>query len=179
MNQGIVSLRYAKALLKFSLENEEAEKVYLEMSSLAQAFLKVSALKAVLLNPVLTVAQKLSLLTAAATTQEVLSRSTKRFLELLVEKQREALILFVAQSYIALYRQHQSVKEGTLTLAFPISEKALMQLKEKLQNYASEKIDITVQYDPSIMGGFIFEYDSKLLDASVKNKLSTIYRELR
>lgn len=179
MNQGIVSSRYAKALLKFSLEKGEAEKVYLEMRQVVTAYTQVCELKTALANPVLSAAQKLALLRAAATIEGHLSASTERFLQLLVEKQREEWLLFIAQSYIDDYRKNQLLCEGTLTLAAPIGEEKLQALIARLQTVVTEKVEVAVQYDKSILGGFVFEYDNQLLDMSVKKKLSTIHRELR
>ena len=45
MDIGLVSTRYAKALLRFSEENKEESKVYQEMLTLSAAFIKVKALQ--------------------------------------------------------------------------------------------------------------------------------------
>ena len=58
MDLGIVSTRYAKALLLFAEQNKEEDKVYAETSVLAETFLHVPALQQALINPVLTEAQK-------------------------------------------------------------------------------------------------------------------------
>lgn len=179
MNQGIISSRYATALLRFSLEKGEEAKVYTEMSALIKAYLEVDLLKTMLTNPVVTATQKLSLLSTAATTQEALSMSTKRFLELVINKQREDFIIFIAQSYVDAYRKRQHIVEASLTLPTPLSEKALAHLVDELKKQVQREFTLTIQYDESLIGGFIFEYDSVQLDASVKSKLSQIQRDLQ
>lgn len=179
MNQGIISSRYATALLRFSLEQQEEAKVYEEMVALTKSYLEVATLRTMLSNPVVTPTQKQSLLAAAATTNNTLSTSTKRFLELVIGKQREDLIIFIAQSFIDAYRKRLHISEATLTLPTPLSEIALEQLVEKLKKKIKKDFNLTIHYDPSLIGGFIFEYDSTQLDVSVKSKLSHIQRKLQ
>ena len=49
MDIGIVSIRYAKALLQFAMENHEEDGVYREMSAMADVFMKLPALQKALL----------------------------------------------------------------------------------------------------------------------------------
>lgn len=58
MDLGIISMRYAKALLTFAQELKEDEQVYAETTTLAEAFRLVPGLQQALLNPVLTLEQK-------------------------------------------------------------------------------------------------------------------------
>ena len=58
MDLGIISMRYAKALLRFAEEHKEDKQVYDETAQLAETYLTVPALQQAMLNPVLTDAQK-------------------------------------------------------------------------------------------------------------------------
>jgi F-type H+-transporting ATPase subunit delta len=40
-------------------------------------------------------------------------------------------------------------------------------------------VEFNTEVDPSIIGGFILEYDTYRLDASVKHKLQTILSQLK
>ena len=65
MDLGIIPMRYAKALLRFATEGHEEDRVYAEMTSLAQSFVKLPALQQAMINPVVTDEQKLQLLLTA------------------------------------------------------------------------------------------------------------------
>lgn len=65
MDIGIVSIRYAKALLQFAMENHEEDGVYREMSAMADVFMKLPALQKAMQNPVLTSQQTETLLGSA------------------------------------------------------------------------------------------------------------------
>ena len=51
MDIGIISVRYAKALLQFALENKEEQTVYGEMKTLGETFRAVPALRQALITP--------------------------------------------------------------------------------------------------------------------------------
>lgn len=53
MDIGVVSMRYAKALLQFAKINKEEDLVYAEMQKLAQSYISVSQLRTALLCPTL------------------------------------------------------------------------------------------------------------------------------
>ena len=178
MDIGIVAVRYAKALYAFAEENNEEEKVSKELLTLIDSFLKVEALQPALLNPVLTAQQKENLLLVACGGKDI-STTMKRFVSLVNEKKRASLMLFIAHSYIKLYREKMNLVVGKLILPTAVSEA----LKEKLQKLIEAKVnckmDFQVEEDPEIGGGFILEYDTYRLDASLRTQLKQILKELK
>ena len=53
MDLGLISVRYARALLKAGIEAKEAEKVYADMQTLAQNYSQMPALRITIDNPML------------------------------------------------------------------------------------------------------------------------------
>ena len=66
MDLGLVSVRYARALLKASIEAKQSEKVYADMIAIAESYVKLPQLRTTIDNPMLSKQQKESLLVAAA-----------------------------------------------------------------------------------------------------------------
>ena len=62
MDIGVISVRYARALLKSALERKEEEQVYLDMQTLSKSYIEVNQLRHVINNPMLTREQKQQLL---------------------------------------------------------------------------------------------------------------------
>lgn len=178
MDLGIVSMRYAKALLRFALENGEAEKVYAETSALAQAFLSVPALQQALVNPVLANAAKEQILLTAACGLAAPSASLARFVALVVQKQRANMMSFVAQSYGTVYRKHKNIIRGKLVVPTAVDSKLVEKLQGMLEEKSRCRIDFQVLEDPGIEGGFVLEYDTYRLDASVRTQIAKLKREL-
>lgn len=178
MDLGIVSMRYAKAFLRFAIQNSEDAQVYAETSALAQAFLEVPALQKAMLNPVLTNSQKVKLLLAAACGEKQPSKSLERFMTLVIQKQRADAMMLIAHSYGTLYRKEKQIIKGKLVVSGVVNEQVVAKLQQIVEAKSKSKVDFQVVEDATIGGGFILEYDTYRLDASVRNQLARLQREL-
>ena len=174
MNIGVVSKRYAKALLDFAMARGNEEKIYKEVETLAGHFANVPDLKRTIENPVLTRKAKLDLLIEASGGN--VSEEMKRFLKLVIDGKREKFLHFMTWSFIDQYRERKHILMGKLTTAVEAPE-----LVKHLEKLGSLKTDSTVviksNIDPSIIGGYIMEIDGYRLDASVANQLRNIRRQ--
>ena len=179
MDIGIVSVRYAKALLRFATENKEEQQVYAEMETLSRTFLKVEALQPALLNPVLTNDQKNDLLAAACVGDGKITHSTQRFIQLVTDKKRADLMLFIANAYMTLYRKSKGIIKGCLTVPTEISEKVCKRLQQIIESKTSSQVEFEVCVDEEIKGGFILDYDTYRLDASLRTQLNELRRALQ
>ena len=103
MDIGIISSRYAKALLSYATERGDAAEVYRAMAVLSKSYLQVPALRDVLNDPVLPDDKKLAVLSTAS--GETNSDSIKRFYQLVLRNHRISYIQFIANSLIQAYRK--------------------------------------------------------------------------
>ena len=174
MNTGVVSKRYAKALLDFAMARGNEEKIYKEVETLAGHFANVPDLKRTIENPVLTRKAKLDLLIEASGGN--VSEEMKRFLKLVIDGKREKFLHFMTWSFIDQYRERKHILMGKLTTAVEAPE--LVKHLEKLGSLKTDSnVVIKSNIDPSIIGGYIMEIDGYRLDASVANQLRNIRRQ--
>ena len=178
MDLGIISMRYAKALLKFAAEHKEEERVYAEMGNVTAAFAKVEALQHALLNPVLTDAQREQLLATAAGSEKDLTATTRRFIHLVVTKGRADMMQLIARSYGTLYRRERHIIEGCLTVPVSLTPELTERLRSIVEKRTDCRVDVSVKEDKELLGGFVLQYDTYRLDASVKTQLQKMKREL-
>ena len=174
MNIGVVSKRYAKALLDFAMARGNEEKIYKEVETLAGHFANVPDLKRTIENPVLTRKAKLDLLVEASGGN--VSEEMKRFLKLVIDGKREKFLHFMTWSFIDQYRERKHILMGKLTTAVEAPE--LVKHLEKLGSLKTDSnVVIKSNIDPSIIGGYIMEIDGYRLDASVANQLRNVRRQ--
>ena len=178
MDLGIISMRYAKALLKFAAEHKEEERVYAEMGNVTAVFAKVEALQHALLNPVLTDAQREQLLATAAGSEKDLTATTRRFIHLVVTKGRADMMQLIARSYGTLYRRERHIIEGSLTVPVSLTPELTERLRSIVEKRTDWRVDFSVKEDKELLGGFVLQYDTYRLDASVKTQLQKMKREL-
>lgn len=177
MDLGVISVRYARALLKSATDMKQEDAVYKEMLVLSQSYLQVPALRSTIDNPMLDKDKKNALLEVACGGQ--VSDLTQRFLQLVLNEGRESTLQFMAASYLTLYRQQKNVTRGKLTTAVAVSPETERKMKAMVESKTHGTVEFNSEVDPNIIGGFILEYDTYRMDASVKTKLNTILNQLK
>ena len=176
MEIGVISVRYARALLKSATELGIEKKVYQEMPTLSQSYLKVPELRFTIDNPMLEKSKKEALLVTAAGGD--ISPLTKRFISLVLSEDRESTIHFMAASYVTLYRKHNNITRGKLITAVPVTPQIERRMREKVESRTNGTVEFQTEVNPEIIGGYILEYDTYRLDASIQNQLRSILAQL-
>ena len=178
MDIGIISTRYAKTLLLFATDNKEEDKVYKEMQTLAESFRRVSALQQAMLNPVLTAAQKENLLATAVAGNSNPTASTLAFLHLVAANKRADLMTFIASTYVELYHKSKHLVKGRLVVPVEVSKATEQKLRKMVEDRTRSKVEFSTEIDESLGGGFVLEYDTYRLDASLRTQLAELRRAL-
>lgn len=177
MDIGVISIRYARALLKAATDNKIEDTVYQDMSTLAHSYIDVPRLRSTIDNPMLPKDKKLSLLVAAAGNN--ISQLTQKFIQLVLHEGRESVLQFMANSYITLYRKQCNIIRGKLTTAVAVSPETEQRMRNMVESKTKGKVEFETEVNPEIIGGFILEYDTYRLDASVQSQLRKVLAELK
>jgi F-type H+-transporting ATPase subunit delta len=176
MNTGTVSFRYAKALLQYAIDLNEEEQVYKDMCNLSHAYITTPQLRQMIDNPVLPKADKISLLSKAA--GENPAKATLRFFELVAEKHRTNILQFIASSFETQFLAHKNVIKSRLITSAKVDNAFIEKMEHLVAGYTNGKVLMQVENRPSIGGGFILEYDTYCIDASVGNQIKNIRKSL-
>ena len=177
MDIGVISVRYARALLKSAVVRKLEDQVYQEMMTLAKSYLEVPQLRQTIDNPMLSKDKKDTLLvTALGEKPSDLSRS---FVRLVLKEDRENVIQFMANSYVTLYRKQKNVIRGKLTTAARVSAQTEQKMRRMVESKTNGTVEFETEVNPDIIGGFILEYDTYRMDASVRSKLNNILNTLK
>ncbi len=154
MDIGVISVRYARALIKAALGMKLEDQVYQEMQTLFKSYIDVPELRFTIDNPMLSKDKKEALLITALGKEP--TELSRKFIALVLKEDRESTLQFMAASYITLYRKQKNIirgKKGT--------------------------VEFKTEVNPELIGGFILEYDTYRMDASVKTKLNNILTQLK
>ena len=177
MDIGVISTRYARALLKSATDAKLEEQVYQEMMTLAKSYMDVPELRQTIDNPMLDKDKKQTLLETAAggATSELM----RTFIALVLKEDRENMVQFMAYSYVTLYRKQKNVIRGKLTTAARVSPETEQKMRQMVESMTQGTVEFETEVNPDIIGGFILEYDTFRMDASVKSKLRNILNTLK
>ena len=177
MDIGVISVRYARALLKSATDAKIEQQVYAEMQQIAKSYIEVPQLRSTIDNPMLSKDKKQALLLTAAGKEP--SDLMKAFISLVLKEDRESVMQFIANSYVTLYRQQKNVIRGRLITAAAVSPETEQKMRQMVESKTNGTVEFESQVNPDIIGGFILEYDTYRMDASVKTKLNSILNTLK
>lgn len=177
MDLGLISVRYARALLKASTEAKLEDKIYQDMQILAKSYIDVPELRFTIDNPMLSKKTKEKLLITASGNSS--NELTKKFIKLVLKEDRESMMQFIANSYITLYRRQKKLIRAKLSTATAVTSATEQKLRKLVESQTNGTVEFETETDPQIIGGFILKYDTYRLDMSVKSKLASILSQLK
>ena len=175
MNVGLISVRYATALIDFAKQTKSIDKVYGEAKMLTLMFSRMGELKVILDNPVLPIAEKRQLILNAAGGKT--SKTFEEFTDLLLKNNREGQIQNIMLKFIDLYRKNANIRYGKLTTATEIDNKTESRLVSLITSESGGTLELEKIIDPNILGGFMLEVEGERWDASVFGQLSRVRNE--
>ena len=178
MDIGVISVRYARALIKAALGMKLEDQVYQEMQTLFKSYIDVPELRFTIDNPMLSKDKKEALLITALGKEP--TELSRKFIALVLKEDRESTLQFMAASYITLYRKQKNIIiRGKLITATAVDASTEDKMRKMVEQRTQGTVEFKTEVNPDIIGGFILEYDTYRMDASVKTKLNNILTQLK
>lgn len=172
---GLLSNRYAKAWLDFATEKGKADEMYAGVKSLLVQLEMHPEILPVLENPAVNSEQKQQLLiTAAGQASDVYARC----ITLLAENNRMGEVLWIARQFVVLYRKQNHLSEAIVTSASAVDDEVAKELKKWIEQELQGQVELHWKENPALIGGFILEVEGKRWDASIKNQLEVLRKNL-
>lgn len=169
------AIRYAKAILHSANENNTAAVLFGDMQSVYNTIEGSRELQTVLQSPVIKANDKKQALLKIFSGQ---SATTHSLINILVDNKRTSLLGQVAHSFIDLYNKEQGVRVANVISAVPLSPEMESKVMAKVKELTkSEKVSLTSEIDPTIIGGFILRVGDVQYDASIVNQFRKLKKE--
>ncbi|MBC8266188.1 MAG: ATP synthase F1 subunit delta [Flavobacteriales bacterium] len=172
MKQSRVTIRYAKALLQLSIEQNTLEQSYNDMILLDAVCTESKDLSLLLKSPIVKTDQKLSILKEIF--ESKLGEVSMAFINIITAKKREGLLALIASSFIALHKEYNKIETATVTTAVPLDEALRTEVINFIKKHGEDNVELTQKVDEKIIGGTIIRMGGKQLDASVLKALSDL-----
>ena len=172
MNSGLISTRYARALLEYAAEMGEQEEVYEKMKLLSEIFLEVTELRYAIQNQSISTPEKRAVITTACGGS--LPSSFSKMLTLILRNERQEHLLYIALRYVELYREKFHIQYGKLITAVDMGKEKAQQLTTRIEKIVGGELEVESVVDPAIIGGFVLNLDGFRWDASISGELTRI-----
>ena len=176
MNDSKISVRYSRALFESAIQNKVLDDVHNDMILI----LEISSdpqVKEVLGSPVIPPSKKVTIMNALFS--KSVNKLSMSLIEMVVRNGREKYLPAIARVFIHETMKYKGITEVILTTAVKVNDKVRDQISEMISKAFKTKVELKEIIDRDIIGGFILKIDDSYLDASVRNKLNRIEKELK
>jgi F-type H+-transporting ATPase subunit delta len=175
MNESKISVRYSKALFQSALEMDVIDEVSKYMILISD-ICKTPDFKELLASPVIRPSVKRKIFHAVF--GQNVTDITMSLLDLVVSNGREKYLPAIARVYRSETMAHKGITECLLTTAVKINDALKKQVSELVESVFKTKVELKENIDEEIIGGFVMRVDDNYIDASIRNKLRKIKKEL-
>jgi F-type H+-transporting ATPase subunit delta len=175
MDQGRVSVSYARALLAWANSKKLAGEVYVQSKNLFHFIENHPEFTQLLSSPVVPTSKKQKICSSLLT--EFAPHLTK-LVVLTIKNGRENNLPFIMLQYQKLYRNQHGVARVEIESASELSSDIIGGIKGYLEQNLGKSIEIEHHIAPDLVGGFRLIIDDRLMDKSVKGELDLLHRKL-
>lgn len=175
MRTETIARNYAEALFQLGERSRNVELYADLLDAVAAAVEQTPRVEAILMSPRIPKAEKAQLLGGAL-------RDTPRefvlFLQALVRRGRQQILRPVATEYMNLLDQKLDRVRAGVTLARTPDEKLKRNIQDSLSRQLGKQVIPAFSVDPEILGGAIVRVGERVLDGSLRRRMTKLRRHL-
>ena len=100
------------------------------------------------------------------------------FLELLIDNHRMPVIFRARRQYDAMWDAEHHLLPVQVTSAVALDPAVAEELGRRIREQTGQNVELTSKVDPDILGGIVLRVGNSILDASIRNRLQQLKREV-
>jgi F-type H+-transporting ATPase subunit delta len=168
-----ISIRYAQSLFDLAESKGSIETVKNDVLLILDAINGSKELQMALQSPIIKADKKQAFMKAIFGSK--IQELTLLMMNLLVTKGREKYTKEVCESFMGLYNVKNNIVPVKLRTAVAVSD----QVKKEITSNIKGIVQIESIIDPSLIGGFVVEYNNQMYDASVSRSLEVLKQKFQ
>jgi len=170
--------RYATALFELAREANAIDAVKADLERFDALVAENPDLNRLVRSPVFSAAEQLQALSAVLDRVGIGGLAAK-FLKLVTMNRR----LFAARDMVRGYRELVALHKGEATAEVTVAERLkddhVAALKSALKAVSGKDVDLAIKIDPAIIGGLVVKLGSRMVDTSLRTKLTAIRHAMK
>jgi F-type H+-transporting ATPase subunit delta len=166
---------YARSLFEVASEQDKLDLVREQISQFADAVSENRELQVFLFSPYFSSEEKKDGLDRALTDVDPV---VDNFLRLLIEKQRMPVIFRIRAEYDRLWEEENKLLPVEITSAVELPEATVKQLGDRISEQTGRRVELSSHVEPEILGGIVVQVGNSVLDASIRNRLEQLRRQV-
>lgn len=171
-----VANRYADSFLANVIEKEVIVEVTSDVELIINSINSSEELQRFLSSPIIKTELKKSIIKEIFA--DKISSHTLKFLEFVVDKKREDVLLQILEKFVELKDDYLGIVRLNVQSAFELSEELKEVLLKKFESIFKKKVEANFSKDSNLIGGFVVRYRDTVYDASIKHQLEKLKQNL-
>jgi ATP synthase F1 delta subunit len=166
---------YADALFQAARDAEKLDSVREQLGAVADAIEANRDLQVFLFSPYFSTTEKREGLARAI---EGAEPELVNFLDLLADKHRTPAIFRIRRRFDKLWAEENRRLEVTVTSAVELDPAVVERVGAEIEKQTGRSVDLRSSVDDGVLGGLVLQVGNMVLDASVRNKLDKLRKQV-
>jgi F-type H+-transporting ATPase subunit delta len=166
---------YSRSLFEVAKEHGKLDLIKEQLGAFADALEQTRELAIFFFSPYFSTEEKKRGLESALVDADP---TLVNFLELLIEKHRMPVIFRTRRQYETLWDIEHRLLPVEVTSAVALDPAVAEELGRRIREQTGQNVELTSKVDPDVLGGIVLRVGNSILDASIKNRLQQLRREV-
>lgn len=166
---------YARSLFEVAKEQHKLDGVRDQLGQVADAVAEDRDLQTFFFSPYFSTSEKADGLKKMLVDVDP---TVLNFLELLVEKHRMPALMRIRRVFDRLWERENKVLPVQITSAVSLDPQVVAQLGDRIGQQTGQRVELTAEVEPDILGGIVLRVGNQILDASIRNRLEHLRRQV-
>jgi F-type H+-transporting ATPase subunit delta len=166
---------YARALFEAAKENDVLDRVHDELGQFAEALDRERELQVFLFSPYFSSDEKKNGVARIVTDAD---ERTVNFLELLAERHRMPALFRIRRVFDSMWAEENRLLPVIVTAAVELDEELVREIGDRIAEQTGRRVDLSSEVDPNVLGGLQVRVGNMVLDATVRNRLEQLRKQV-
>jgi F-type H+-transporting ATPase subunit delta len=166
---------YARSLFEVAKDQDKLDAVRDQLGAFADAMAETRDLQVFFFSPYFSTAEKEDGLDRVVSDADPVIIN---FLKLLIEKHRMPALFRIRANFDALWEEENRLLPVQITSAVELDSRTVEQLVDRIAQQTDRKVDVSAEVDPDILGGIVVQVGNSVLDASIRNRLDQLRKQV-
>lgn len=166
---------YSRSLFEVAKEQGKLDDIREQLGEFADALDANRELQVFFFSPYFSTEEKKDGLARAVTqADEILIN----FLGLLLDKHRMPVVFRIRRQLDERWEEENAMLRVEVTSAVELDDSVVRQIGDRVGEQTDRKVELASRVDPDILGGIVLRVGNSILDASIRNRLDQLRREV-
>ncbi len=166
---------YARSLFEVATEQDKLDDVRDQLGVFADALSETRELQVFFFSPYFSSQEKEDGLDKAVSGADPV---VLNFLKLLLEKHRMPVVFRIRANFDRLWEEANKLLPVEITSAVELDEGIVKQLGDRISEQTGRRVELSSHVEPEILGGIVVQVGNSVLDASIRNRLEQLRRQV-